>query len=106
MADALHLPAPRVALVFDSNRDRFNRPGTGAGCPTRDLLARQWLAQDAARKGYAVVDAAPVFEKAWSRDHIPFDHWPLDRHWTSYTNKLVAESIADALRQGGRPAGQ
>lgn len=95
---ALNLAPSKIVLAFDTDRNRYHYfTSNSPACISRDELARNKLAETARALGYQVIDTAPIFAAAWKRDHRPFDHAPLDRHWTDYTNKLVAEAIGDAL---------
>lgn len=95
---ALRLSPDRIVLTFDSDRTAYQQVGRKPSpCKTRDGLALARLKDEAKARGFRVVDTAPVFAAAWARDHRPFDHAPLDRHWTGYGNKLVAQAISNAL---------
>lgn len=100
MPTTLHLAPGRIVLTFDVDRTRYNNAAAPVSpCRSRDQLARQRLAETARAAGFRVVDTGPVFAAAFARDHRPFDHAPLDRHWTDYSNKLVAKAVAHALVQ-------
>lgn len=95
---ALRLASDRIVLTFDSDRTAYQQVGHAPSpCTTRDGLALDRLKRQAIAHGFRVVDTAPVFAAAWARDHRPFDHAPLDRHWTGYANKLVAQAVGNAL---------
>jgi hypothetical protein len=87
-APALRLPPDKVVLVFDTDRTVLY-----------DTLGRAYLADAARAAGYRVIDTGPIFAKAWTRDHVPFDRSPLDAHWSPYANKLVAAAVAATIQR-------
>lgn len=103
LSAALHLPPSKIVLVFDSNRKSYDTFSHAAPpCPTRDNLALRYLLDQSRQNGFASLDTAPLFAAAWQRDHQPFDHYPLDRHWTAYSNRLVARAVAAKLQGNQR----
>ena len=92
---ALHLPAERIVLVFDSDRAVYrlgSRPHRE--CVDRDGLALGWLKAHAGDVGLRTVDTQPLFAAAWAADHQPLDRAPLDGHWNALGHAVVARAVA------------
>jgi hypothetical protein len=87
-----------VVLALDSDRYRIYDPHL-ARRPKDDPINRQYLASEARRRGFQVLDMAPNFESDYREHRIHFDYFPLDRHLNGYGNGLVADLIAELLRQ-------
>ena len=106
---ALHLPAERIVLVFDSDRAAYRlgaRPHRE--CPDRDDLALGWLKTHAGDAGLRTVDTRPLFAKTWAADHQPLDRAPLDGHWTPHGHAVVAQAVAAqiaSMDDAGGPKG-
>jgi len=90
----------RVVLALDSDRYRIYDPKL-ADRPKDDPINRQYLASEARRRGFQVLDTAPNFESDYREHGIHFDYFPLDRHLNGYGNGLVANLVAKRLRQQG-----
>jgi hypothetical protein len=101
MADNLpsefKLPASRVILVFDADRESIYSPGnpnSETNCPTRDSLARALLAQAAAARGMGIIDMEPTFRAHFQASGEHFDYLPVDAHWNGTAHKLAAAEVA------------
>jgi hypothetical protein len=90
----LHLPAARIVLVFDADRERIYAPGAPEMCPTRDSLALRLLAERATNSGLGVIDMEPVFRDAFQRTGEHFDYSPVDSHWNGTAHRLAAQAVA------------
>jgi hypothetical protein len=90
----LHLPAARIILVFDADRERIYAPGTPEMCPTRDALALLLLQQRATQSGFGVIDMEPIFRDAFQRTGEHFDYSPVDAHWNGTAHRLAAQAVA------------
>jgi hypothetical protein len=99
LAGAAGLPADRIFLVFDSDRERiydFTRsPRQGV-----DSAAVQSYLQTRARHlGYVVIDTSSVFAKHYAEHHRRFDFSPTDRHWNALGHRVVADAMMEYLRK-------
>ena len=95
-----------VALLLDS--DRYAIYGPELATPRKDAPdARRYLIEEASRRGYRVRDLDPVFRERFARDHIRFDHYPIDRHWNGVGHRVAADEAYRLLfgeDTGGRSA--
>jgi hypothetical protein len=99
----LHLPAARIILVFDADRERIYAPGTPEMCPTRDTLALLLLEQRASKSGFAVIDMEPIFRDAFQRTGEHFDYSPVDSHWNGTAHRLAAQAVARYMNARDMP---
>jgi hypothetical protein len=90
----LHVPAARVILVFDADRERIYASDTPAACPTRDTLGLQLLAQRATESGFGVIEMEPIFRAAFQASAGRFDYSPVDWHWNAAADRLAAQAVA------------
>jgi hypothetical protein len=93
----LRLPAARIILVFDAERDRIYAPERAEMCPTRDALALLLLERRATRSGFGVIDMEPIFRDAFHRTGEHFDYSPVDSHWNGTGHRLAAQAVARYL---------
>ena len=101
---ALKLPADRIVIVFDTNRDalyrRVDRPAPTASessCESADTKALERLKSIARERGLKVIDAGPLFEGHYREHHQQLDASPIDRHWNRLGASLIAQAVASAL---------
>jgi hypothetical protein len=101
LPDALGLEPACIALLLDADRYAMYRPRS-ASVPKDEPVARQYLIDEATRRGFKVKDLGPEFAQRHARDHVKFDHWPIDRHWNAQGHGLAAEMALQLL--GGEAA--
>jgi hypothetical protein len=94
------VPPDRIVLVLDS--DRYALYGRPAGEPKDDTESRSFLASEAQRRGFVVVDTATVFESAYRATGKRLDFFPLDRHLNGYGNSVVAQAVLPYLEKDER----
>jgi hypothetical protein len=95
----LKLPASRVILIFDANRDRIYRGeridrGT---CASRDGQALELLARVAPDYGIHVIEMNPIFRDYYSKTRNRLDYSPTDYHWNDAAHILAAREIAKVI---------
>ena len=94
---AYGVAAAHVILIFDADRQelyRSNGARASEACPTRDGLARQLLARQAAAHGERAIDMAPIFAAYFRATHQRVDYSPIDWHWNVVGNRLAASEVA------------
>ncbi len=102
----LHLPASRVILVFDADRDAIYRGEPEllwSRCASRDEQARRLLASRAAERGINVIDMDPVFRTYFASTGSHLDYSPVDAHWNGAAHILAAKEVAKIINSGADP---
>jgi hypothetical protein len=100
------VPPSRIILVFDTDRTELYRSDgarTAPACPTRDALARAFLATEAQQDGEKVLDLGPVFSDYFVRYHRRVDYSPVDWHWNPIGHALVAQEVARMIQLSSDP---
>ncbi len=94
---ATGLPPERIAIAVDGIREAVYRPADKADLE-RSLWGRMrtHMADQAARRGFVVIDMQPIFEQAFARDSERFE-FPTDSHWNGYAHGLLAEAVASKM---------
>lgn len=96
---AAGLPADRLILVFDSDRERIydssRAPRRGVDSPETQNYFKE-LAQ---KLGFKIVETDPLFAENYRFNHRKFDYTPTDRHWNGLAHRLVASAVCELIRQ-------
>ena len=98
LAPALGLPPRCIAFLLDSDRYAIYRPEL-ASKRKDDPELRTYFLQQATALGYRAADLDPVFRRAYARDKMKFDYWPLDRHWNAVGHDVAAHKAYQLLFQ-------
>jgi len=104
LAQSFGLAPSCIAMVLDSDRYAIYKPElatTRKDAPE----ARRYLIEEARRRGYRVGDLDPVFRERYAREHVRFDHYPIDRHWNGVGHGVAADE-AYRLLFGEAPGGR
>jgi hypothetical protein len=98
---ALGLPAERIILVFDADRDRiYHGPRGFGGWTPIQLETRAAFIAAAQASGFAVVDTHTIFATEFASSGRRLDHGPEDMHWSPLGHALVARTVLALM--GGR----
>lgn len=103
---SLGLPPRCVALLVDT--DRYAIYHASLASPRKDApAAREYLLERARQLGFMVSDLDTVFRGRFTRDHVRFDHFPIDRHWNAVGHAIGAQEAYRMLfrkASGGQDA--
>ncbi len=106
LPQTLGLPSRCVALLVDTDRYAIYRSELAS--PRKDSpAAREYLIRRARELGFGVSDLESVFRSRFTRDHVRFDHFPIDRHWNRAGHAVGAQEAYRLLFRGpaaDRPA--
>jgi hypothetical protein len=91
---ATGLPPERIMIAIDGIREAVYSPAEKPELE-RSLWGRMrvYMSEQAAMRGFAVIDMQPVFERAFAKDHKRFE-FPTDSHWNGYAHGLLADAVA------------
>jgi hypothetical protein len=90
---ALGLPAKRIILIFDADRNRiYHGTQADAGWSPAQLETRTLFMAAAKARGFAVVDTHALFADEFESSGRRLDHGPEDMHWNALGHALVARS--------------
>jgi len=95
---ALGVPPRCIAFLLDSDRYAIYKPEL-ATKRKDDPELRQYFMQQATALGFRAADLDPVFRRAYARDKVKFDYWPLDRHWNAIGHDVAAHKAYQLLFQ-------
>lgn len=93
------VPSRCIALLVDVDRYAIYDPKL-AQAPKDNAAARAHLIDAARQRGFAVSDLGPVFRARYEREHLKFDHHPIDRHWNGLGHGVAAEEVLRLLGTG------
>lgn len=96
LPSSLGVPPRCIALLVDADRYAMYDPKL-AQTPKDNAAARAHLIDAARERGFAVSDLAPVFRAHYAREHLKFDHHPIDRHWNRLGHGVAAEEARRLL---------
>lgn len=97
LPEAAGIPAERIVLVFDSDRERIYDP---ARPPRRGVDSPEMQAffkERAAALGFRIVDSGPLFAAHYRLHQRKFDYTPTDRHWNGLAHRVVAGEVCRML---------
>jgi SGNH hydrolase-like domain, acetyltransferase AlgX len=99
LAEFSGLPAHRIALVFDADRENIyaQQPNSRS---TADAEQREAFMNAARERGYVIVDLAPVFSRYYHTFGQRLDFSPYDMHWNPLAHEIAAREVAAALAKG------
>ncbi len=98
LSPALGVPPRCIAFLLDSDRYAIYRPELASKRKDDPELKAYFLRQ-ATALGYRAADLDPVFRRAYARDKLKFDYWPLDRHWNAVGHEVAAQKAYQLLFQ-------
>lgn len=87
----------RIVIAIDGLRDAIYEPSQAA--VLMDSVwgrMRRFMAVEAGKRGFKVIDMQPVFEAAYRRDGRRFE-FPTDTHWNGHAHGLLAEATKVAV---------
>jgi hypothetical protein len=83
--------ANNTVFIIDCDREKIyqgkQQPQTS---PDNQLALFARIAKD---RGYQTIDTLPIFTRQYEQNHRRIDFTPIDPHWNSDANHLVAEAV-------------
>lgn len=96
---ASRLPADRLVLIFDADREKIYNPAAPDRKAADSAKLQTYLKDRAKALGFSVVDTAPLFAEHYKKNHQRFDFTPTDRHWNGLAHHLAADAAARILSE-------
>lgn len=93
LAKEAGLPAERIFLVFDSDRERIYDPEHPPRQGVDSSAVQTYFQEHARRLGYDVIDTSDIFSQHYAEHRRRFDFSPTDRHWNTLGHGVVAEVL-------------
>lgn len=90
---ATGLPPERILIAIDGIREAVYNPAEKAEFE-RSLWGtmRGYMAEQASRSGFVVIDMQPIFERAFAKERQRFE-FATDSHWNGYSHGLLADAV-------------
>jgi hypothetical protein len=88
--------ANNTIFIIDCDREKIyqgkQQPQTS---PDNQLALFAQIAKD---RGYQTIDTLPIFTRQYEQNHRRIDFTPIDPHWNSDANHLVAEAVYPVIK--------
>lgn len=94
---AAGLPPDRITFVVDGIRPALYADDEGRRAQdTYEAVMRRYFMNNAAQRGYSVIDMQPLFVKHYRMHGQQFE-WPQDRHWNALAHGVCADALERSL---------